>query len=174
MRCIFYSDAHADVCLQRQLEDPTITSHSSKYGHLATNKLLALRDARIEDLLQGSWSTEGGKNSLYSLFEIAGLSASVDSGEILTADMPVTSNTRIDNHQQVCHRCLQCDGMRPTNSSADRGDHAARLAVSSASGRVASKETASTLQACLADAALDVVKHKCWRHRAAGSPTAYV
>ncbi|KAF7797254.1 hypothetical protein EIP86_008447 [Pleurotus ostreatoroseus] len=87
--------------LKRQLEDPTRASQSSKYGYLATNKLLALRDARIEDLLQGSWSTEGGKNSLYSLFEIVGLSTSADSDDVLTAELPTTSNIRIDNHQQI-------------------------------------------------------------------------
>ena len=46
--------------------------YASKYSDISTEKLIALRDSRLEDLLQGAWSPE----ALYAFISAAGLGLS--------------------------------------------------------------------------------------------------
>ncbi|PSR70707.1 hypothetical protein PHLCEN_2v13437 [Hermanssonia centrifuga] len=58
--------------LNLRLADPT-QKIQSKYDTISTERLLALRDSKIQDLLKAFWRGEEGKRSLYALFEIIGL-----------------------------------------------------------------------------------------------------
>ena len=60
------------VDLQARIADPRLAS-SSKYDGLTTDRLLALRDSRFQDLLRGSWQGDDGRAALRLITDLAGL-----------------------------------------------------------------------------------------------------
>lgn len=64
--------ASVNLLLQARIEDPKVAG-GSKYESLPTDKLLALRDSRKNDLLQGLWKGETGSSALRLVTELVGL-----------------------------------------------------------------------------------------------------
>ncbi|KAI0793828.1 hypothetical protein C8Q74DRAFT_535518 [Fomes fomentarius] len=71
-------ECSAAVLLHRQLDSLNIRARlakrgSSKYDPLSTDRLVALKDSRHQDLLRGSWKGEEGLAGLRLIMELAGL-----------------------------------------------------------------------------------------------------
>jgi len=65
------------VLLQRQLENSQLRAclptTASKYDAVSTEKLVALKEARVRELARGKWSGVEGQKALEVLFEMGGV-----------------------------------------------------------------------------------------------------
>ena len=58
---------------QARIADPKLATACAKYDGLSTERLLALRDSRQQDLLHGPWNGAEGASALRFVTELVGL-----------------------------------------------------------------------------------------------------